>query len=41
MLTEEAFYAEAKAGAERRSSFFDGARMVREVEDMLLKLAAE
>ena len=41
MLTEEAFYAEAKAGAERRSRFFDGARMVREVEDMLLKLAAE
>lgn len=41
MLTEEALYAEAKAGAERRSRFFDGARMVREVEDMLLKLAAE
>ena len=41
MLTEEAFYAEAKAGAERRSRFFNGARMVREVEDMLLKLAAE
>lgn len=41
MLTDEAFYAEAKAGAVRRSSFFDGARMVREVEEMLLQLAAE
>ncbi len=41
MLTDDAFYAEAKAGAMRRSGFFDGARMVREVEDMLLKLAAD
>jgi glycosyltransferase involved in cell wall biosynthesis len=41
MLTDENFYAEAKAGAMRRSRFFDGARMVKEVEDMLLQLAAE
>lgn len=38
MLTDEAFYAQAKAGAQRRSSFFDGARMAREVEQMLLEL---
>lgn len=41
MLTDEDLYARAKAGAERRSSFFDGQRMVREVEDMLLELANE
>lgn len=41
MLTDEAFYARAKEGAVRRSSFFDGKRMVREVEDMLLQLAGE
>ena len=38
MLTDEAFYAEAKAGAQRRSSFFDGKRMAQEVEEMLLQL---
>lgn len=38
MLTDEALYAEAKAGAEKRSAFFDGKRMVREVEDMFLEL---
>lgn len=41
MLTDEAFYAKAKAGAEKRGVFFDGKRMVREVEEMLLSLAAE
>lgn len=41
MLTDEAFYAQAKAGAERRSGFFNGARMAGEVEEMLLRLAAE
>ena len=41
MLTDDTLYAEAKAGAARRSSFFDGKRMVREVEDMLLQLAAQ
>ncbi|MBQ3194497.1 MAG: glycosyltransferase [Oscillospiraceae bacterium] len=38
MLTEETFYARAKAGAEKRSAFFDGKRMVSEVEKMLLEL---
>lgn len=38
MLTDEAFYQEAKAGAQRRSNFFDGKRMVKEVEDMLLQM---
>ena len=41
MLTDEAFYAEAKNGAVRRSHFFDGVRMVKEVEQMLLQLAEE
>jgi hypothetical protein len=41
MLTDEAFYQEAKAAAMRRSSFFDGERMVKEVEQMLLELVAE
>ncbi len=36
MLTDDAFYVQAKAGAERRSTFFDGKRMVREIEQMLL-----
>lgn len=34
MLTDEAFYAQHKAGAERRSHYFSGKRMVREVEEM-------
>lgn len=38
MLTDDAFYADAKAGAQRRSSFFDGKRMAQEVEEMLLQL---
>lgn len=41
MLTEEDLYNRAKAGAERRSAFFDGKRMVQEVEEMLLELANE
>lgn len=41
MLTDEAFYAQAKAGAERRGAYFDGKRMVREIEDMFTALAAE
>ena len=41
MLTDEDFYARAKAGAQNRSTFFDGKRMVREVEDMLLQLVNE
>ena len=39
MLTDEDFYAQAKAGAEKRSSFFDGKRMVQEIEDLFLELA--
>ena len=38
MLTDDAFYAQAKAGAEKRSAFFDGKRMVKELEDMFLEL---
>ncbi|MCI7020377.1 MAG: glycosyltransferase [Clostridiales bacterium] len=38
MLTDEAYYAKLKAGAEKRSAFFDGKRMVREVEEMFLSL---
>lgn len=41
MLTDDAFYATAKAGAENRSTFFDGKRMVKEVEDMFLELMKE
>ncbi len=38
MLTEPEFYTQAKAAALRRSTFFDGRRMVKEIEDMLLGL---
>lgn len=38
MLTDEAFYAEAKAGAQKRGQFFDGKRMVKEIEDLFLSL---
>ncbi len=41
MLTDEDFYAKVKAGAENRSTFFDGRRMVKEVEDMFLDLMKE
>ena len=41
MLTDEAFYAQVKAGAEKRSTFFDGKRMVKEVEEMFLSLVRE
>lgn len=41
MLTDEAFYAKAKAGAQKRGEFFDGKRMVKEVENMFLSLVAE
>lgn len=36
MLTDEAFYLSCKEAAQRRSAFFDGKRMVREIEQMLL-----
>lgn len=38
MLTDEEFYAQAKAGAMKRSAFFDGKRMVKELEDLFLEL---
>lgn len=41
MLTDEALYAQAKAGAEKRSAFFDGKRMTRELEDMFLEMVNE
>ena len=41
MLTDDDFYARAKSGAQKRSTFFDGKRMVREVENMLLQLVNE
>lgn len=41
MLTDDALYAQAKAGAQRRSAFFDGKRMVREVEEMFLEMMRE
>jgi len=39
MLTDEAFYQRARAGAETRAAFFDGKRMVRELEAMFEELA--
>lgn len=41
MLTDEAFYAQAKAGAKKRSAFFEGKRMVKEIEDMFLQMMQE
>lgn len=41
MLTDDAFYAEVKAGAEARSAYFDGKRMVKEIEEMFLSLVEE
>lgn len=38
MLTDEEFYQQAKTGAQNRSAFFDGERMVKEVEEMFLSL---
>lgn len=41
MLTDQAFFALATAGAQERSAFFDGKRMIAEVEAMFLSLAQE
>jgi hypothetical protein len=38
MLTDEAFYETIKAGAQRRSQFFDGKRMVQQVEQIFLDM---
>ena len=41
MLEDEAFYQKIKDGAQRRSAYFDGQRMVREVEQVFLDLMKE
>jgi glycosyltransferase involved in cell wall biosynthesis len=41
MLTDETYYQKIKSGAERRSKFFDGQRMVREVEQIFLDMMKE
>jgi len=41
MLTDETLYAQARAGAERRSKFYEGKRMVKEIEDMFIRLVNE
>lgn len=41
MLTDEGFYAQCKEAAQRRSTFFDGKRMAREIENMFLSLMEE
>ena len=41
MLTDEDFYAQAKAGAMKRSAFFDGKRMVQQIEELFLELAGK
>ena len=41
MLTDKEFYARAKEGARKRSAFYDGKRMVREIEDMFLELVGQ
>lgn len=38
MLTDSNYYMSAKKAAERRSSFFDGKRMVREIEEEFISL---
>ena len=41
MLTDEAFYRQTKISAEKRSTFFDGKRMVQELEQMFQSLVQE
>jgi len=41
MLTDESFYQRMKKGAEQRSTFFDGKRMVKEIEHELISLINE
>ena len=38
MLTDDAFYQQTVQGARNRSAYFDGKRMVKEIEDMFLSL---
>lgn len=39
MLTDDGFYGNLKTGAEKRSAYFDGKRMIKEIEDMFVSLA--
>ena len=41
MLCDDAFYEKVKAGARERSVFFDGAKMVKELEEMFIALKEE
>lgn len=41
MLSDELFYQQVKMGAERRSAFFDGKRMVEEIEEEFYSLVNE
>ena len=41
VLTDEGFYRKLKQGAERRSLYFDGSRMVRDVENIFLSMMEE
>jgi len=41
MLTDEAYYRKIKQGAEARSRFFDGQRMVADVEQIFLDMMKE
>ena len=41
MLCDDAFYAQIKQGARERSAFFDGRRMVKELEEMFMELVEE
>lgn len=38
MLTDDGFYENLKTGAEKRSAYFDGKRMIKEIEDMFVSL---
>ena len=38
MLTDDRFYGKLKTGAEKRSAYFDGKRMIKEIEDMFVSL---
>ncbi len=41
MLTDELFYDQVKAGAEKRSAFFNGKRMVKKIEELFAQLVKE
>ena len=41
IMTDEAYYQKLKQGAENRSHYFDGSRMVKEVEQIFLSVMEE